>query len=489
VDILRIADLLAIDALGTTLLAGGDGVDRKVLWAHSCELEYPDRWLGEDELLMTVGLGIPAAQDAQIDLIRRLDAKGLAGLAVGDDEVAPPLSAGMLREADARGFPILLTAHSVPFAAIGRTVAAANSSNQAQQVLTLNRLYHSLLEIGDGSDLFLTLLGKIFNVKMVAIDQETGEAVLAGPLHVEREEISALLGRGQNKTDHMVKVDAIPQRGISAWRVPAQRATVLLIDETEALMLDSFTVVHLGRAVSIEVDRVTDRQLARDNKLGHIIATVLAGDSNPGRLQPEAVDLGLDVENLVILVTHADSSSEPTSTALTLAGIAHGAVTRNDYLTICLNQSDLDRARHMMSRLATRTGASRRFAGLAEVQEALLNAQWALESITGVDSMTIDYDDATFSLMPRSPGEAHEIVRRVLGPLTEHTSGSTMLLDTLCAFLDEDRNWAATAERLGIHRQTLAYRLKQIEKATGRSLKRTRDVAELWIARTALRLL
>ena len=65
---------------------------------------------------------------------------------------------------------------------------------------------------------------------------------------------------------------------------------------------------------------------------------------------------------------------------------------------------------------------------------------------------------------------------------------STTLLDTLCAFLDEDRNWTATAERLGIHRQTLAYRLKQIEKITGRRLKRTRDLAELWIARTALRL-
>lgn len=483
---LQIADILAIDALGTSLLAGHTGVHRKVLWAHSCELEYPDRWLGEHELLMTVGLGIPAAEDDQVELVRRLDAAGLAGLAVGDDHVGPPLSDGMLREADALGFPILKTTHSVPFAAIGRTVAAANTSNQAQQVLTLNRLYHSLLEVGDDSDRLLTVLGVIFNVKMVAVDQATGEAVLPGPLVVDHSEISDLLGGDMATTDHMVKVDAVPGRGISAWRVPAQRPTVLLIDETASLMLDSFTVVHLGRAVSIEVDRVAARHLARDNKLGQIISTVYAGDLNAERLEHEAAELGLTVDDLVIMVGHAERSRQ-ISTALSLAGIPHGAVTRNEYLTICLGGMHLDHARKITGRLETRTGASRRFAGLAEVHEAALNAQWALESISGADSITVDYDDATFSVMPRTPGEANEIVRRVLGPLTDRTAASSMLLDTLCAFLDEDRNWAATAERLGIHRQTLAYRLKQIEKLTGRRLKRTRDIAELWVARTALR--
>ena len=31
-----------------------------VLWAHVCELADPTQWLGEGDLLMTTGIGIPA---------------------------------------------------------------------------------------------------------------------------------------------------------------------------------------------------------------------------------------------------------------------------------------------------------------------------------------------------------------------------------------------------------------------------------------------
>jgi purine catabolism regulator len=65
-------------------------------------------------------------------------------------------------------------------------------------------------------------------------------------------------------------------------------------------------------------------------------------------------------------------------------------------------------------------------------------------------------------------------------------NGGTAYLDTLCAYLDNERNWSATAAALGVHKQTLAYRLQRIEKLTGRNLKSTRDIAEMWIARSAL---
>ena len=56
---LKVRNLLDMDALGTSLLAGQNGLDRVVLWAHSCEMPNPEQWLGPNELLMTVGLCIP----------------------------------------------------------------------------------------------------------------------------------------------------------------------------------------------------------------------------------------------------------------------------------------------------------------------------------------------------------------------------------------------------------------------------------------------
>jgi purine catabolism regulator len=110
-----------------------------------------------------------------------------------------------------------------------------------------------------------------------------------------------------------------------------------------------------------------------------------------------------------------------------------------------------------------------------------------LETIANSEQGAVRYDDAVFSVLPRTAGEANEIIQRVLAPLMSETQSSARLIETLCTYLDQDRNWNSTAEKLGIHRQTLAYRLQRIEKLTGRSLKSTRDLAEFWIARTVLR--
>ena len=55
----RVRDLIAIPELRSRLLSGAQGLDHKVRWAHVCELPDPTEWLGEGDVLMTTGLGIP----------------------------------------------------------------------------------------------------------------------------------------------------------------------------------------------------------------------------------------------------------------------------------------------------------------------------------------------------------------------------------------------------------------------------------------------
>jgi purine catabolism regulator len=76
---LTIADLAATASLESRFLAGERGGDRRVMWAHSCEMPNPENWLGPHELLMTVGLCVPADADAQVSFIERLNDAGLAG--------------------------------------------------------------------------------------------------------------------------------------------------------------------------------------------------------------------------------------------------------------------------------------------------------------------------------------------------------------------------------------------------------------------------
>ncbi|WP_336385824.1 PucR family transcriptional regulator ligand-binding domain-containing protein [Prescottella equi] len=134
-------DLVAMRQLGCRTIAGSGGLDRPVVWAHSCELDDPWNWVATDELLMTTGMCIPSDEALQIEMIRRLHKAGIAGMAIGDDLKAPPLTDGMLDEANALDLPILSVLHSTPFSAIGRTVGVATQSEQISRIARLSRLY------------------------------------------------------------------------------------------------------------------------------------------------------------------------------------------------------------------------------------------------------------------------------------------------------------------------------------------------------------
>lgn len=117
----------------------------------------------------------------------------------------------------------------------------------------------------------------------------------------------------------------------------------------------------------------------------------------------------------------------------------------------------------------------------------MLRAERAHATLGGTAVGLVHYKNAAFSISPRSESEANEVAEKVLGPPYDGSSAGHALVETLCTYLGNDRSWVATAQALGVHRQTLAYQLTRIEKLTGRSLKSSRDIAELWIARISLK--
>ena len=61
---ITVGDLIAVPSLGTHVIAGAGGLGRSITWAHVCELAEPWSWFGENELLMTTGLGVPVGAAA-----------------------------------------------------------------------------------------------------------------------------------------------------------------------------------------------------------------------------------------------------------------------------------------------------------------------------------------------------------------------------------------------------------------------------------------
>ncbi|APE35244.1 hypothetical protein BOX37_16275 [Nocardia mangyaensis] len=77
---------------------------------------------------------------------------------------------------------------------------------------------------------------------------------------------------------------------------------------------------------------------------------------------------------------------------------------------------------------------------------------------------------APFALLADEPDELAGFVRRVLGPLAEDTTKTTLLRHTLEVFLAEDGSFSRTARVLQVHRNTVQYRIQQVTGRYGISL-------------------
>ncbi|MCO8276552.1 helix-turn-helix domain-containing protein [Actinoplanes sp. TRM 88003] len=92
-------------------------------------------------------------------------------------------------------------------------------------------------------------------------------------------------------------------------------------------------------------------------------------------------------------------------------------------------------------------------------------------------------------LLSGDDGPLRDLARDVLRPLRDFdATHAGALVTTLRAYLDADGSVATVAARLIVHRNTVRYRIDQIERLTGRSLARTADRVQLWLALAAAHL-
>ncbi|GAA4140723.1 helix-turn-helix domain-containing protein [Leifsonia shinshuensis] len=74
----------------------------------------------------------------------------------------------------------------------------------------------------------------------------------------------------------------------------------------------------------------------------------------------------------------------------------------------------------------------------------------------------------------------------LLDPLRDADGRHGELTETLRVYLAENGAWGVTAERLGVHRQTLTGRIHRVEELTGLSMADADDRASAWLALRAL---
>jgi DNA-binding PucR family transcriptional regulator len=100
-------------------------------------------------------------------------------------------------------------------------------------------------------------------------------------------------------------------------------------------------------------------------------------------------------------------------------------------------------------------------------EEALL-ARRAAEALGYADRGFLHFaDNALEVVLTQNLDEARRFAQRELGPLGEDSDPARRLVATLLAFLEEGSSVARAARRLGVHENTIAYRVRRAEELLG----------------------
>jgi hypothetical protein len=145
----------------------------------------------------------------------------------------------------------------------------------------------------------------------------------------------------------------------------------------------------------------------------------------------------------------------------------------------------LDEILGLVSRLATnRVGVSARYDDLRDTPQALHFARVMLRGLPGGTSRVAVFDGSVLATAAVSaPGVMVRSIANALKGFDDlPDSEREVLCETFRVWQDNDASVRSAAEVLICHPNTVRHRLRRIEKHSGRSLSRPKDVAELCLA-------
>ncbi len=231
-------DTLKLESLThARLVAGEAGLDRPVLWSHVVDMPDPAPWVPAGYFLLTTGYSWPREARAQRRMIEALAAGGIAGVGLAVARYVESFSKAEREAADRAFLPLVEIPFEVPFARITEELHRAimaepyRAMERAEQIhralmrgasrdATLDDLARILCPLIGRSVTFEDPHGKLFahcsiDERADAVRRETLERAQTPP-----ELLRALAAIGLEKrlraSDVPVRVPAMPEIGMTA---------------------------------------------------------------------------------------------------------------------------------------------------------------------------------------------------------------------------------------------------------------------------------
>ena len=503
---LALGDLLAEEAFGLEMLTGGDTAQsRPVHGAHAVEVEAPTRWLAGHWVMLTAGVRLRSRPGDQRALVRELDEAGVTALGFGVGLGFKRVPGALVAEADARGFPIFEVPYETAFREIIRFVDSSLLGGELHVFRRLSALQRYLVDAIRDTEPERAVVERLarFLDSQVVIFTEDGEIEAttgeppAGALwqEIARQPPGLLELRVAGWHAVAAPVAAHVDRP-ARWLVLTSRRPGFITKlikpaaETAAPLLSALS--RVGDVVRAQEDAV------KGALLDEALAPLEAEEQAP--LAARAAAFGIDLsEPARVVVVQGRSRPRDGAPEPDLAPVRRDLVARLEHLRapylvtrradslVVLVQGPAAEVRPVFTGVADAhpdvvVGIGRAIDAIVRAQHSLRDAELAVDRVRLEPSRQLldfeDFDLGTFVVSEVAPERLGPKVDEILSVLQANPA----LHETLLAYFEHDLDIVAAAAELHLHPNSLRYRLSQIEKLLGRSLKQPSTITALYIA-------
>lgn len=484
---LLLVDLLADRDLGLRLENEADP-HTPLRGAHAIEVGSPSRWLKPGWLMLTTGTRFTSPSQSgeqQRELIRELRTAGMAGIAFGVGVVLDEVPAALRAEADRVAFPLLSVPLATPFLDVIEHVHQATASRDIQEARRRVSIQDYLAEAITADDATTELVRRLGGLlrAAVAIYDEDGTVVAsigAAPLALIRAEIAGHPDGQKRGTLGRWHVLTTPLRCGQEVRWLAVASRIRRLPNEVAQPMTEATRRVLAMIERSQVTARSERRLRR----AALVRQVSTGADAQG---PQAWDrlemYQFRKDHGLRLVAVTGATGKDLEHAAPTGGTRLLVDDRgDDHLLGVVDGVDAS-VRALVDALPPegRCGVSGRFTDLPQGPRHTREALVALAAATRDQVAGVWFDHmglVDWLLAARSTEEAEAKARQTLGAVLDRAP----LYDALRGYLRHGHDVARTARELGIHANSVRYRLRRVGQLLGRNLRCADDLAELTVS-------
>ncbi len=516
------------------VLAGAKGLDNPIEWSHIIDVPNIIEMVGEGrQLIITTGQGLPKSAPAQKQFIAELAAAGLSGIIISvGGKFLQKIPRAFISAADALDFPIITIPSDVRFVDITRLIHEKIVSRQYALLKESDHIHQTLTQIvleGGGLQDLADALSELVERSVTIEDPALNLLAHATHGKIDRARLESIEGGGTpevirrfvrekgilDKVRNSLKpmpVPAFPEHGMTKrivapilvekqlygylWFIAGQNP----LDEADTMAIERAAIVAALTMLKDTAVRQTEARLQAD-----VISQLLSGNPHTPALEDKANRLGLDLmqPQRVLLLRPPIGTLPSLRLANKLKPVLRKVTskfiiqTRGQNMILILSDG-LDAKRLGQSLLnvlpGIKIGIGNTAPTLINLSQSYREAKEALEiGLLLNDGQDVHcFEDLGFlHWLYQFPPQA-KLSNRYMDGIqvlaAEEKAARAELLRTLEVFLDYGANAAETARAMNIHRNTLTYRLKQIETYTQLSLNDPKTRVNLHVAVKALRL-